>query len=123
MASLFTAVAVEVEARLADPKKPAASVPLVVSVIVALIADIKIFFLVFGLEAAEPVALAAMSASRFAFCERLSVTARDGVADHPALGAALTAAMTAVGMVGAVNLLAAVAEIPALKVTPKRIGK
>ena len=123
MASLFIAVAVEVVARLADPRKPAASDPLVVSVIVALTADIKIFFLVFGLEAAEPVALAAMPAPRFAFCERMSVTARDGVADHPALGAALTAAMTAVGMVGAVNLLAAVAEIPALKVTPNRMGK
>jgi hypothetical protein len=123
VASLFTAVVAKVVARLDDTRKPATGSALGVSVIAALIADMKIFFLVSGLEEAEPVALAAMAADTLPFGEDARATAREGVADHPALDVALTAAITAVGMVGAVNLLDAVAVIPALKVTPKRIGR
>jgi hypothetical protein len=123
VASLFTAVVVAVVAMLADPRKRATDNALAVLVIVALIADIKIFFLESGAEEVEVLVLAEIVAATLLFGEAPKATAREGVADHPALGVALTAAMTAVGMVGAVNLLDAVAEIPALKATPKLMGK
>lgn len=123
VASLFTAVVAKVVARLDDTRKPATGSALGVSVIVALIADMKIFFLESGLDEEEVAVLVVMVADTLPFGEDARATAKEGVADHPALDAALTAAMTAVGMVGAVNLLDAVAVIPATKVTPKRMGK